>query len=499
MGRNLPTYWHMRGWLSLGTGLLLSACAVGPDYKRPQIPSAERYTQAPLVPTAATKITAGQAQHFVEGSNIPAQWWTLFRSREINQLVEQCLQNNPDLKAGQATLRAASENVLAQRGVYYPNVSASVAASRQKTAAELQPTPNSGALTFNLFVPQLNVSYDPDVFGLNQRTVESLNAQAEQARYALLATRITLTANVVAAAIQEASIKSQIAATRALIASDGESVKILEDQLKKGYANRLDLAAQQAQLAQANAILPPLLKALSLEHDLVATLVGGTPDKGLPEPALLSALELPTELPVTVPSQLVEQRPDIRQAEENLHSASAQIGVAVANRLPDVTLTGNIGTMALMIGQLFSPGTSAWAIGAGITQPIFDGGQLLHKERAARASFEAAVAQYRSSVLTAFQNVADTLNSLEQDGEALKQNAAAAEAASVTLNLTKQQQQLGYVNEIALLSAEQAYQQAELSLVQAQAARFSDTAALFQALGGGWWNEPSAKIEVPKS
>ena len=224
-------------------------------------------------------------------------------------------------------------------------------------------------------------------------------------------------------------------------------------------------------------------------------LLGGFPQKDFTEKFELSGLQLPQELPLSLPSKLVEQRPDVRQAEENLHAASALIGVATANRIPTITLSADAGSMALVLGRLFSGGNGIWDLGAGVTQPIFDGRTLLHRERAAQAAFTQTAEQYRSTVLTAFQNVADTLNALQQDADALQAAAAAKNAASVTLELSKKQYQSGYASYLALLSAEQAYQQAVINLVQAQANRYADTAALFQALGGGWWNRP----DVPKN
>jgi NodT family efflux transporter outer membrane factor (OMF) lipoprotein len=261
------------------------------------------------------------------------------------------------------------------------------------------------------------------------------------------------------------------------------------------YASELDVAAQESQVAQVAATLPPLLKQLAQQRDLLAVLSGGFPDKDLTQKFELSSLQLPQELPVSLPSQLVEQRPDVRQAEENLHSASAQIGIARANRLPSFALTANAGSMAVVLGHLFSGGNGFWDVAAGVTQPIFDGGMLKHRERAARAAYTEADEQYRSTVLTAFQNVADTLNALQQDADALRAAAAAKDATSVTLDLTKKQLESGYANYLALLSAEQAYQQALITLVQAQSNRYTDTAALFQALGGGWWN----RTDIPKS
>jgi NodT family efflux transporter outer membrane factor (OMF) lipoprotein len=328
----------------------------------------------------------------------------------------------------------------------------------------------------------------PDVFGLNRRTVESLEAQAEQARFALAATHITLSANVAAAAIQEASLRAQVAATRELITINTDMLEILRKQFAKGYADRLDVAAQESQLAQLAATLPPLVKQLAQQRDLLAALSGSFPSQPPAEEFELSSLQLPQELPLSLPSRLVEQRPDVRQAEENLHAASAQIGIAVANRLPSITLTADAGIMALEGSQLFTESAGFWTLAGAVTQPIFQGGTLLHKERAARAAYIQASEQYRSAVLTAFQNVADTLNALEQDANALKAAAAAKEAAGVTLDLARRQWKSGYTGYLSLLNAEQVYQQALISLVQAQANRYADTAALFQALGGGWWN-----------
>jgi NodT family efflux transporter outer membrane factor (OMF) lipoprotein len=473
--------------------LLIAGCAVGPNFKKPAAPQVGDYTATPLsTTTTVTNVPGGEAQHFVKGLDIPAEWWTLFHSKPLNDLIERSLTNNPDLKAAQAALLVARENVLAQRGVYLPSVAGSFSASRQKQSEALAPVPNypvvSSEFQYNLFTPQVSVSYVPDVFGLNRRTVESLKAQENQARFQLIATHITLSANVVAAAIQEASLRAQIDATRRIIAINTNLLQILRAQFAKGYASRLNVAAQESQLAQVTATLPPLLTQLAQQRDLLAVLAGGFPNQGPTEEFDLSSLQLPEELPVSLPSQLVEQRPDVRQAEENLHAASAQIGIAVANRLPNITLTANTGSTALAIDQVFTSGTGFWGLGASVTAPIFEGGALLHKERAAKAAYVQAAEQYRSTVHTAFQNVADTLNALEQDVNALKTAAAAADAAKVTLDLTKRQLETGYTSNLVLLNAEQAYQQAVINLVQAQANRYADAAALFQALGGGWWN-----------
>jgi NodT family efflux transporter outer membrane factor (OMF) lipoprotein len=475
--------------------LLTSACVVGPNFKKPAAPDVGGYTPTPLSTTSSTaNVFGGEAQRFLEGKDIPGEWWALFHSKPLNDLIERALKANPNLKAAQAALLVARENVLAQRGFYYPNVTGSFSATRAKSAYDLSPVTNTSVLNYSLYTPQVSVSFVPDVFGLNRRTVESLAAQAQQARFALAATHITLSSNVAAGAIQEASLRGQIDATRELITINSDMLKILREQYRKGYASELDVAAQESQLAQVTATLPPLLKQLAQQRDALAALAGVFPNQELPEKFELSSLQLPQELPLSLPSQLVEQRPDVRQAEENLHAASAQIGVAVANRLPSFALTADAGSTTVVLGRLFSGRSGFWDLGAGVTQPIFDAGTLRHRQRAAQDAFTQAAEQYRSTALTAFQNVADTLHALQQDADALNAAAAAKNAASVTLDLAKKQYQSGYASYLALLSAEQAYQLAVINLVQAQANRYADTAALFQALGGGWWNRP----DVPK-
>jgi NodT family efflux transporter outer membrane factor (OMF) lipoprotein len=469
--------------------MLLTSCAVGPNFKKPATPPVKGYTSAPLSSaTAATNVAGGEAQHFVIGRDIAGDWWTLFHSKPLNALVERSLKANPNLKAAQAALAVARENVKAQRGAYYPQLSGSFAAARQKTPAVIAPVPNDNELYFNLYTPQVTVSYTPDVFGLNRRTVESLNAQTEQARFVVAATDIALSANVVAAAIQEASLRGQIEATHQLIDINSNMLQILRAQFAKGYASRLDVAAQESQLAAIVATLPPLVKQLAQQRDLLAALAGGFPSDDLPEKFELSGLQLPRELPLSLPSRLVAQRPDVRQAEENMRAASAQIGIAVANRLPNFMLSADVGSMALEADRMFQSGTGFWTLAGSVTQPIFQGGALLHRQRAAQAAFTNASEQYRGVVLTAFQNVADTLNALQQDADALNAAASARDAARITMDLSRQQWQSGYASYLALLNAEQAYDQAAINLVQAQANRFADTAALFQALGGGWWN-----------
>ncbi len=474
--------------------LLLSACAVGPDFKKPAPPQVSGYTAAPVQATPAVAgVVGGDAQHFLSGSDVAGDWWTLFHSKALNDLIETSLKNNPGLKSAEASLRQAHEQALAQRGAFFPAVSAGLGASRQQQSNVLAPTLTSNELLYNLYTPQISVSYMPDIFGLTRRTVESADAQTDAARYQMVAVYTTLVNNLVATAVQDASTKAQIDATNRLIESDTKSVQILQYQHDKGYASSLDLAAEKSQLAAAEASLPPLMKQEAQLHDQLAALAGRYPSEEGEEKLDLAGLKLPQDLPLSLPSTLVEQRPDVLLAEADLHAASAGIGIAVANRLPNLQLTANAGATAVAFNQLFTPGSEFWTLGAALAAPIFQGGALYHQEQAARAAYDVAAEQYRGTVLAAFQNVADTLVALDQDAKGLKAAAAADSAAKTTLDLVQRQLQDGYTNYLGLLSAQAAYQQAEIALVQAEANRYADTAALFQALGGGWWHRADLK------
>ncbi len=490
--------------------LALTGCAVGPDFKTPPPPSAQRYSPRPLPDVTSTAPdAAGAAQHFDVNAYISAQWWTLFRSKQLDTLIEKALKSNPGLAAAQAALKQAQESVYAQQGYFYPTAALSYSPSRQQLAGnmsgnapglqgngtDIAPYQNPNGPPYNepviytFHTAQLTVGYVPDVFGSNRRQVESLQAQSEMQRYQLEAARITLVSNVVAAALQEASLRAQIIATKDVIADNVKSLEISQRQFQLGYIMRVDLAAQESALAAAQQLLPPLEKQFEQTRDLIRVLVGNTPDEDVSETFELSDLHLPVQLPLSLPAQLVRQRPDVLAAEAQLHAASADVGVAVAARLPQFSINGAIGGEATVFNQMFQPGGPFWSLVGNVTQPIFDGNTLLHRERAADQALVQAAAQYRSTVLTALQNVADTLHAIQTDANALVAAANAEQAAKRALDLTRRQNELGYVNYLALLNAEQTYQQAAIALVQARAMRFGDTAALFQALGGGWWND----------
>src|SRR6202045_3744333 len=473
------------------TVLLLVSCAVGPDFQQPAAPDVTGYTPQPLAEqTANADIAGGGTQRFVQGLDIPGQWWTLFHSAPLNALVEQALKNNPSLPAAEAALHQAWENVYAAESAFFPTAVASYSPSRNKTATGVTFTSaSSGSPFFTLHTAQVVVTYAPDVFGGTRREVESLTAATDFQRFQLEAAYLTLTSNVVAAAVQEASLRGQIAATEEIIKIETQALGILNKQFEFGQVAGADVAAVEATLAQAQATLPPLQQKLAVQRDLLTALIGRFPSHEPAEKFDLASLQLPQDLPVSLPSELVEQRPDVSAAEAQLHAASAAIGVAVAARLPQFTLTGNGGTIANQISQLFiTPGTAFWTLAGNAAQTVFDAGTLLHKERAAVAAFDQAAAMYRSTVITAFQNVADALHALQSDAETLKAAYAAERAAAKSLHISRRQLQLGAIHYLALLTAENTYQTALIALVQARAARYADTAALFQALGGGWWN-----------
>jgi NodT family efflux transporter outer membrane factor (OMF) lipoprotein len=501
----------VRTALLVSVAAFAASCAVGPRYHRPEAPANAGYAPAPLLETSASApVHGGEAQRLVSGRDIPFEWWELFKSPALNALVERAFKANPTIASAQAALVQAQELVYAQQGYFFPTIAANYNFERQKIAGNLtldnvpgvegdgknflppvqnlDTFPHTHPFFYNLHTAQLTVGFVPDVFGANYRQVETLAAQTEVQRFALEATYITLASNVVAAAIQEASVRAQIEATRQIIAADEKSLQILRDQFRLGLAMRIDVAAQEAALGQAKMLLPPLQKQLEQTRDLLRALVGNLPNQEVPETFELDALQLPPELPLSLPAKIIEHRPDVRAAEAQLHAANAQVGVAVAAMLPQFSITGNGGGNADQFSWMFRSGGPFSTIVGGVTQPLFAGGTLLHTKRAASAALKQAAAQYQSTVIAAYQNVADTLHASLSDADALAADVEAESSAKVTYDLTRRQMEVGYVNYLALMSAETAYQQALLTRVQAQATRYGDSIALFQALGGGWWN-----------
>jgi NodT family efflux transporter outer membrane factor (OMF) lipoprotein len=478
----------LRSFAVTATAAFLAACAVGPDYRAPDAPAAGIYTEKPQPErTEAVPVRGGEAQHFELGAKISAEWWTLFGSAELDALMRTALSGHPTLAAAQAALLQAEENLNAQYAVLYPSVDAGLSARRQRISGASFGNPAIPSSVFNLYNASVNVSYAIDVAGGARRELEALQAGIDFQRFQLEATYLSLTANIATTAFREASLREQIRATRDIVDSQERQAQLVEKQFELGALSRADVLAQRAQLAQTRANLPPLEKALAQTRNQLAVLTGKFPGEArLPE-LDLSGFQLPQNLPLSLASDLVRQRPDIRAAETVLRQTNARIGVAQALMFPQLTLSGSYGTATTRTSSLFDPGSVIWNIGASLLQPIFHAGQLQARKRGAQAAYDQAFAQYQQTVLGAFQNVADVLLALEFDAVALKAQAEAEAAARESLDMTNKQLQFGSANYLALFNAQRQYEQAKIGLVQAQAARYADTAALFQALGGGWW------------
>ena len=475
---------------------VLSSCTVGPDFQTPIAPGISGYTSAPLSPITTTPGAPGdQAQSLATGADVPARWWTLFHAPALDALEEQALKANPDLEAARASLLQAHELYLAQKGGLLPAVDISSQMLREKDSAVVSPTLAQPVPEFSLYTGQVSVSYRLDLFGAVRRQVEQAGAQAEQQRYQYEAIYLSLTTNVAVAAIQAASLKDQIEAEESLVGAARSLLEIERHQQELGQIAGADVAIQALALAQAEAALPPLRKALAQQQDMIAALTGQFPSEAAVFSLSLANLTLPTSLPVSLPSRLVSQRPDIRAAEAVLHAATAAVGAAQADRLPDLELSANFGGASTILSSLLNNSDQAWSVAGGITQPLFHGGALLHKEKAAEAALDQTRAQYRSTVIAAFQNVADTLQAIEHDADALAADAAAVQAAHQALDIAKARARLGSVSGGSVLGVQQSYQTALAALIQAESSRFTDTVTLFQALGGGWWNRPSFSPE----
>lgn len=474
---------------------LTTGCAVGPDFRTPDFKTPAQYTPTPLpAETVGTDTASGRAQRFAFAEEISAQWWTLFRSPELDTLIRQGFSDSPTLAAAQAALRQAEENLrAAQGGLLFPSVGAAGYAGRQRTSAD---TSGGVSNTFNLYNASVGVSYTLDLFGGSRRRLEALQAQVDYQRYQYEAAYLTLAGNIVTTAIREAALRGEIASTQEILKAQETQLALVTRQFELGAAAKISVLAQQTEVAITKATLPPLEKELALTQHALSVLVGRMPGEGNMSAFSLDRLTLPENLPVSLPSNLARQRPDIRAAESILHQACAEVGVATANLYPQITITGSYGSEATHTSNLFDSPNIVWNFGAGLLQPLFHGGELTAKRRAAIAAFDEAAAQYRQTVLKGFQDVADVLRSLETDARTLQAQAEAEAAAKSTLALARRQFHLGAVNYLYLLVAERNYQRTRFSLIVAQAVRYADTAALFQALGGGWWNRQTDKIDT---
>lgn len=483
--------------------LLLTGCAVGPNYHTPAAPVGAGYV-AGGVPAATPTAGAG-AQQFISGADISGEWWTLFQSPELNSLIDTALAHNPTLAAAQQTLIEAEENVRAEQGNFFPSVSGSFNAERERVSSAESASSGANAAggtasipPFTIYDTSLDLSYNPDVFGGIRRQVESLAAQAAYERYELEASYLTLTTNIVTVAVNEASLTAQIAATEQIITIERRELTILNAQFNLGGVAKADVLNEQATLANTLVTLPPLQSDLAQARNQLADYVGAFPSNFNEADFTLAALHLPDTLPVSLPSALVGQRPDIAASAAQLHEATANFGVATANMLPQITLTAGVGRQALSTGTLFTPQTLVWSLVAGITQPLFEGGTLSAQRKSALAALREAGDQYQVTVLSAFQNVANALQALQFDAATLAAAEQAVAAASQSLTVTQNQFKLGGQPITAVLTAQTTYQNAVLAQARAAATRLSDTAGLFQALGGGWWHRQDVSTKAAR-
>ena len=477
--------------------VMTSACAVGPDFHKPASPQEKGYTQGdmPEKTSSAQGNMVGASQKLEAGKAIDAQWWKQFGSEPLNALVKQALQNNPDIMAAKAALTQAQEAMLSERGYLLPQVDANFSPMRKLN--NLAQAGQNGSSLFNLYNASVGVSYAVDVFGVTRREIEALQAAIDIQQAELEATYLTLTSNLINAAVQEASLREQIKETKDIIGVQSEQSQLLDKQFTLGAIPKSSLLEQQALVAQTETTLPPLEKQLAQKRHQLAALAGRFPSQGVEQTFALEALSLPENLPVSLPSQLVQQRPDIRAAEAQLHAATAEVGVATAAMLPRISLSASYGVSSTEYHSLFTPDSLAWNLGGNILQPIFRGGELLHAKRGKEAAFERARAQYQGVVLQAFQNVADVLRALQYDADALASEVRAEHAAADSLKLSRQQYEVGAIAYSQMLDAQRTWQQSRIRLVQAEASRLTDTVALYQALGGGWWANTPEGAEAP--
>jgi NodT family efflux transporter outer membrane factor (OMF) lipoprotein len=481
-------------WRPVAAGVLavmFASCAVGPAYEKPVAPGVNSYTAAPLAATipaavsAAGPAAAAQALHL--GAPVNAEWWKEFGSPALNTLVAQALQHNPDLNAALATLHEAQYNLKAANGIFYPQVSLGLGAERERTSGATSGG-LSGSQLYNLYTGEVSVSYYPDVFGLNRLVARSQQAQVDIASDQLQAARLTLEGNIVNAALNLAVLNEELNATRQTVSDQRQILQLTRTLYRLGADSQFDVFTQESQLASSEARLPVLEQSRDAERHLLATYLGKYPSEatGLSTPALAD-LHLPGTLPVSLPSVLVEQRPDIRAAEAQLRAANAQVGEAVARLYPNLELTGDFGDQSNNGGRLFEPASRIWDLAASLVLPLFEGGALEAQKHAAESAYQAVFANYRSTVLGAFLNVADILRALQHDAKVLDAQARALDAAQRGFTLVRAEYQAGAVNYLSVLTSETQYQNARIAFLQAAAQRYADTAALYVALGGGQW------------
>jgi NodT family efflux transporter outer membrane factor (OMF) lipoprotein len=463
----------------------MAGCAVGPNFKKPEAPPVSRYTSGEQ--PSSTITAEGKSQRFDETVKLNADWWSLFNSSKLDEVMKDAFANNQTLKSAEASLRQSQDNLRAGYGVFLPQVDVGANASRRKSSA-LSFSGNRTSSIFNLYSLAGTVSYALDIFGGERRAVESLSAQVDVERYTVIGAYLTLSGNIVNTIIARAAYMEQIKATEETVALEKEQVDIAKAQAEAGIIPYSNVLSLESQLSATEANLPILKQQLSQTDHLLATLTGRTPAEWSPPDVALADLTLPSNLPLSLTSDFVRQRPDILASESQLHSASANIGVATAALFPNFTLNGEYGFNATKLENLSKNAVSLWSIGADIVAPIFHGGTLWYQRKAAIEAYNQSLADYRETVLSSFQQVADTLRALENDAETLRAQSASLKEADEALRLIQANYDAGIVDYLQVLIANYQYYQAKINYIQADAQRLQDTVAFYVALGGGWWN-----------
>lgn len=474
----------------------LGACAVGPDFVRPPAPATDRVLNEPTPDDAAA--AGGVTQRFSSDTRLPADWWTLFKSPALDAAVGQAIAHSPTLEAALASLRQSQSARRAGDGVFYPQLDASLGATRTHAAA-VQESAAATRSVLDVVTLAGTISYTIDVFGGERRTVEGLRAQVDQQRSLVKAAFLALTGNVVDACIARAAYLAQIQATRELVAIERDQLQAILAQERAGTVAHAAVLAQRALIAGNEALLAPLAQKADQAAHLLALLQGTTPADAVAPDLTLAGLTLPVDLPISLPSELVRQRPDILAAEASLHLASANIGVATAALFPVFSLDASFGNASATAGGLFAAGAGFWSLAPTLLAPIFHGGTLRAQRQAAVDAYDVQRADYRQTVLAALSQVADALRALAYDAQALRALDESLRVASLSLKLERTSNGAGLVAEVDVMSADVLYHQAVIADLQAIALRHQDTVALFLALGGGWWNAPapSAAASAP--
>jgi NodT family efflux transporter outer membrane factor (OMF) lipoprotein len=486
----------VQAWMAACALSMVNGCTLGPDFKRPDPPQITQYT-GPSDP-ATTVSVKDERQVFHYGQAVPADWWRLFRNDALDKLIVSAVKGNPSLQAAQAALKQSEFNLKAGNGVFYPEIDLGASFARQKLSPMRQGIAASGSI-FSLYTIAASASYVLDVFGAEHRAVEQLSAQTDAQREVFRAAYLSLIGNIVNTAIAQAAYHEETLATERIVDNQRQQLQLLQAQSQSGLIPESTLVTLESQLALTEATLPILRQREDATRHLLANLLGSTPAEATLPTLAWDDFAIPAQIPISLPSELARQRPDIRQAEADLHAASAQIGVATAALFPTFTLSGTYGANNTTLQQLGNRDSQFWSYGPGMTVPLFQGSTAWNRKEAAKSAYEVALANYRSTVLTGVQQVADTLEAVTHDAEMVAARQQVLDMADRQIKLTEANHQAGLVGDMDSLVARQQWESARISVIDAAAQRYQDTVALFMAMGGGWWDQRCPSVTIPEA